>query len=137
MEASSERLTDKDYSIELQGEVCLVTFKPGTVVTPAMVKEAVARERLMDQREQIKDIWDFRGCTPSKNFTYGAIERFVEYVNSVFKGKWNSKTAFLVDENLAFGVTRMFLSLSERLPSEICVFHGESEAYDFFGLKPE
>jgi hypothetical protein len=137
VEASSERLTDKDYSIEMQGEVCLVTFKPGTVVTPEMVKEAVAQERLKDQRDQIIDIWDFRGCTPSKNFTYGAIERFVEYVNSVFKGNWNSKTAFLVDENLAFGVTRMFLSLSERLPSEICVFHKKSDADEFVGLQPE
>jgi hypothetical protein len=128
---------DKGYSIKMQGEVCLITFSPGTVVTPAMVKEAVAQERHVDQRDQLKDIWDFRGCTPSKDFTYEATHRLVEYINSVFNNRWNSKTALLVDENLAFGMTRMFLSLSDRVPSEICVFYKDSEAYEFLGLKPE
>ena len=42
-----------------------------------------------------------------------------------------------MDKDLAYGVTRMFLSLSERLPNEMSAFYKESEAYEFLCLKPE
>ena len=82
------------------------------------------------------DLWDFRGCQPSQNFGYEAMNRLVEAIKSrTGGGPWSDKTALLVDDATQYGLSRMFQILVDGFPTQIGIFMDEAEARDWLGRR--
>ena len=128
---------DGAYTVEVKDEAIFVTFAPGTEVTPDVIKQAVKDELDLDGGLDRKDLWDIRGCKAGKGFSFESMRSLVKYIKQANNNDWKTRTAFLVDQRLAFGLLRMFLSISGRSASEISIFYDREQAYDFLGLPLE
>jgi hypothetical protein len=124
---------DERITVEKQGHVVLVRFTPGSEVSPDMIMDALDFENEHYEIQGRYDIWDFRGCYPSENFNYDAVLRIIGHIETKFNDQWSAKMALLVDEEIQFGLSRMFKTLADNRPTEIGIFYDESAAYEWIG----
>ena len=124
------------FRIEHQGQCICVGFERGTELTVELIIEAMDRENDLYEIKGRCDLWDFRGCQPSQNFGYEAMNRLVEAIKSrTGGGPWSDKTALLVDDATQYGLSRMFQILVDGFPTQIGIFMDEAEARDWLGRR--
>lgn len=116
------------YKMQFQAGMVLVSFKEGTEVTPDIIIELIRRESEMFGVDFGNALWDFRGCLPSDNFGYAAVERIVNYIANYPQIQWNPRLAILVEPGVQYGLSRMYQTLVDEFPTEIGIFHERAVA---------
>jgi hypothetical protein len=122
---------DERFTIERQDHAILVMFEPGSEVSPEMIMGALDRENERFEIQGRYHIWDFRSCRPSEDFDYDAVLRIIGHVQTQYNDEWSAKTAILVDQDLQFGLSRMFEALVDSNPTEIGIFYDASVANEW------
>lgn len=125
---------EERFTIERQGHAIMVKFKSGSEVSPAMIIGALDRENERYEVHGRHHIWDFRGCHPSEDLDYGGVLRIIGHVQNELNDEWSLKTAILVDEDIAYGLSRMFQALVDNSPTDIGIFHDEAAANKWIRL---
>ena len=116
------------YTIDVEDNIFVVAFKPGIEITMELIIDAIDNEISMIETESINDVWDFRGCEVNKGFTYESMERIVHHIKWKKGDLWHNRTAIIVEDDLFFGMSRMFEAAAFELPFKIRAFHDESKA---------
>ena len=115
-------------SVTRSDNIIHVSFRPGCTVGADLLMEALQRDLALDDGEGNNDFWDFRGSNIDEKLTYQIVAQMVSQVGVSRKGRWNRKTAMLVDQDLQYGMARMYESLTDDMPFEVGVFRDEQEA---------
>ena len=77
---------------------------------------------------------DFSRAWPAVSVNYQTIERSRNFVSSIQDIRGKSKWALIAPNDPAYGVCRMFASLSDGLSIETRVFRNEDDARKWLGL---
>lgn len=117
------------YQIAFFDSYLLVTFQAGTLVTPAIILSVLNEEFRLPKASVVCDIWDIRGCEADRDIDANAMFRIVSFIKERFHSKLSHrKTAIVVDQDVTYGLTRMFQILADDLPYEIEIFRSFREA---------
>jgi len=111
------------YEISVERDYVLVQLSPDTRIDPetlvAMLEEVHTLEAYRVDKEAA--IWDFRGALPEMDFD--AMLRFKAYVREHYNASWTHHyTAIVADEELLYGLARMYEMISDDVPTETGVF---------------
>ncbi len=117
------------YKIECPHGVIIVSFPKGSCITPDLIIKVIERENAMYDVTQCNAIWDFKGCLPSDDFGYNALESIIYYISSHSEIQWKSKMAIVIDAEVQYGLSRMYQSLVENYPTNVGIFYSQDEAF--------
>jgi hypothetical protein len=121
--------TDVPYQIDQFDSHLQVTFDVGTMVTPEMIASVLEKEFNLPKESVVCDIWDFSGCTAARTIDAKVMIQIVDYIRERYHPSLkHTKTAIIVDKEVAFGLTRMFQILGEDLPYDVEIFRNLHDA---------
>jgi hypothetical protein len=126
-------MNEQIFTLEERDGSLHVTFISGHVVTPRHIMEAIA---LMNEHYDVpryNSLWDFRGCLAPDDFGYNEVEQIIHYIDVPIGSKWNPRVAILVEEDVQFGLSRMYQMLVEGFPTEVAIFYDPAEAEQWIG----
>ncbi len=123
------------YKIESLDGVFLVTFQKGTIVHPQLLIKAINFRKSLDEAGQQNSVWDFRGCLPSDDFGYDAMERVVNHINNYPAATRDLRQAIVVDGKVQYGLSRMYQILARDFPTDIIVFFDYMKAMEWAANK--
>ena len=127
--SSSDNHSEALYQIAFFNSYLLVTFQAGTLVTPAIILSVLSEEFRLPRAKVECDIWDIRGCEADRDIDVDAMFQIVSFIKERFHSKLlHRKTAIVVDQDVTYGLTRMFQILADDLPYEIEIFRTYREA---------
>lgn len=87
-----------------------------------------------DFETDLNTLADFSRAWPAVSVNYQTIEMSRHFVSSIQNLRGRSKWALIAPNDPAYGVCRMFASLSDGLSIETKVFRSEREARKWLGL---
>jgi len=118
-----------EYYIQIHDQYLLVCFKKDTVLSPDLIREVLTEQRKEKGHLVLNDVWDTRGCIPDRRLNSESIARIVDYIKELHApGQYHQKSALIVDSELAYGVSRIYQTLTEELPFETQIFRDNQEA---------
>jgi len=80
-------------------------------------------KRKIDEACDLHDVWDFRGTEPAPGIDFMSIMQFRNYLAKGLKDRASPhRTALVVDDDVSYGMTRTFQTISAQLPSAFSVF---------------
>lgn len=124
------------FEIRVEDAYVLVRFKPDIVLDDDLTIEILSNLYSMKEytREKSADLWDFRVCQTTLNFD--GVSRVVEFIRQHYDARWSHKrSAFVVDADVQYGLTRMYQTLIDELSIEIELFRDFDEAVAWIKAK--
>lgn len=125
----------KPYQIDTKDGVIFINLNKDAVIPPQYLIEVIDEMNRLYDVKSFNALWDFRGALPSSDFGYDAMERIIRFIDNHPKVQWNPYIAFLVDEGVQYGLSRMFQTLADAFPSEVQIFHNKTEAMQWITAK--
>lgn len=121
-----------NYHIEIAGQYIRVGFTRGTVLTVSLFREVLTAERGKKEHKVLNDIWDTRGCKVDSAVNSESIALIVEFIKELHApGLYHKKSAIIVENELEYGISRIYQALTEYLPFETEIFYSEEEAKEW------
>ena len=123
---------EKDYEITVEDDWVRVNVKNGILVTADFIIQALRELYSMEayQTEKCAGLWDFRGC--NTDIKYDSMMKIKKFIDNNYDPDWShSITAFVVDHDLLYGLSRMYEIISEDLPTTVSIFKNMDEAQDW------
>jgi len=115
--------------IMIEDDYVLVRPKPGMVLDDRLSIEILSALYSMKEytHEKDADLWDFRECRTTLNFD--GVSHVVEFMKQNYDTKWSHKrTAFVLDADVQYGLTRMYQTLVDELSIDVRLFRDFDEA---------
>ena len=117
------------YHIEVYDQYIRVGFSKGTVLTVDFFREVLAAERGKKEHKVMNDIWDMRGCVVDSEVNSESIALLIEFLKGLHAPDlYHKKSAIIVENELEYGISRIYQALTEDLPFETEIFYSEEEA---------
>lgn len=117
------------FEIRVEDNWVRILAAEGMVVNADLLISTLEELHSMEayRNEKPGSIWDFRGCASDLDF-----EKMLEvkkYIESSYDERWTHRfTAFVVDQDLLFGLARMYEVIAEEVPTTIRIFKDMDEA---------
>ena len=123
---------EKDYEIIVEDDWVRVNVKNGILVTADFLIQALRELYSMEayQTDKSAGLWDFRGCIT--DIKYESMMEIKRFIDNNYDPDWShSISAFVVDDDLLYGLSRMYEMISEDLPTTVNIFKNMDEAQDW------
>jgi hypothetical protein len=121
-----------EYNIEICDKYIYVRFEKGTVLSINLAREVLTKQRESKEHKVLNDIWDVRSCQPDQGLNSQSIGRIVEYIKELHSPDlYHEKSALIVDSELAYGISRIYQTLAERMPFQIRIFEDDQKAREW------
>lgn len=118
-----------NYHIEVYEQYIRISFNKGTVLTTGLFREVLAAERSKKEHKVLNDLWDARGCTVDRGVNSESIAVLVEFLKRLHPPDlYHQKSAIIVENELEYGISRIYQALTEDMPFETEIFYSEEEA---------
>ncbi len=120
---------EKGYEIIEEDDWIRVSLKKCKSVTADFIIRILRELYSMEayRADKIAGLWDFRGCTT--DIRYDSMMKIKKYIDSSYNQNWShSISAFVVDSNLLYGLSRMYEIMSADLPTTLRIFKDMDEA---------
>lgn len=119
----------KDFIINVEESWVRIQARRGMVVSAdqliSTLKELYSMDAYRD--EKWGSLWDFRGCKSDLN--YDKVQTVKNYMEGHFNKAWKHKiTAFVVDQDLLYGLARMYEMVAGQIPTAIRIFKDMDQA---------
>jgi hypothetical protein len=129
------RLTDdygKDFEIIVEDDWVRIQALPGSVITVdvilSMLKQLYSLEAY--RSEKTAGLWDFRGC--KSDLGHGKIEKIIQYIDIKYDPGWShTVTAIVADQDLIYGLSRMYEIMTDHIPTKVNIFRDMDEAQNW------
>ena len=113
----------KDFEILVEDDWVLIRVRPNSVVTTdfliSILNELYSLEAY--RSEKAAGLWDFRGCDSDLNFK--KFEEIKSYISLHYNPNWSHAfTAIVADEDLTYGLSRMYEIMTDDMPITTNVF---------------
>lgn len=122
----------KDYEIIVEDDWVRIRVKNNMLVTGDTIIQALSELYSMEayRNDKIAGLWDFRGCIT--DIIYDSMMKIKKYIDINYNPDWShSITAFVVDHDLLYGLSRMYEMISDDLPTTVHIFKDIGEAQDW------
>ena len=126
----------KGFEISVERDYILLRVEPGRTVTADLLFEMLGEAYSLRayQSESRAGLWDFRGC--SSDLHHEGMQKIRDFVTSHYDPSWSVKCTALAGEgDLAYGLSRMYEALSDRIPTTLEVFRDFDEAAEWLRKK--
>ena len=123
---------EKDYEIIVEDDWVRVNVKNDILVTADFIIQVLRELYSMEayQNDKAAGLWDFRGCIT--DIKYDSMMKIKRFIDNNYDPDWShSITAFVVDHDLLYGLSRMYEIISEDLPTTVSIFKNIDEAQDW------
>lgn len=130
MEYSVQRtcIVSDEFKIQTIDGIVVVQFEPGSTISLDTITRAVKLERSNVKRTGVNDIWDIRNSVISDDINFESVNQIINFLQSDEAFLKNSRTAVLVNNDVQYGTTRIFQTLSQELPSTVRIFEEMDDA---------
>lgn len=123
--------TKKDWRISLNQGVVLVQFSPGATVSAEVLvglHDFLAADP--EKYRKTNAVLDLRNIVPSGDTGYEQMQKIVHRFQVMRQAWWkHEKTALVVSNDLTFGLSRIYASLSENIENyRVKIFRDDLES---------
>jgi hypothetical protein len=119
----------KNYEIIEEDNWIRIRVKSNTMITADLITRILGELYSMNayRADKIAGLWDFRGCMTDIN--YESMMSIKKYIDMSYDPNWShSITAFVVDHDLLYGLSRMYELISDDLPTTLKIFKDMNNA---------
>ena len=116
------------FNIQTIDGIVVVQFEPGSIFSLKTIMQAIELERSDVKHVGANDIWDIRNCIISDDIKFESVNEIIGFLQSNEAFLKNTRTAVLVNNDVQYGTTRMFQTLSQELPSTVRIFEEMDDA---------
>ena len=122
----------KDFEIIVEDDWIRIKARPNSILTIdvilSMLKELYSLKAY--RSEKTAGLWDFRGCKSDVN--YEGMKKLIHYITIHYDPNWShTTTAIVADEDLIYGLSRMYEIMTENIPTKIYIFKDMEEAQNW------
>ena len=119
----------KDFEIIVEDNWVRIRVRPDSIVTNDLIlsilKELYSLEAY--RSEKAAGLWDFRGCKSDLN--HEKFDKIISYINRNYNSSWShTYTAIVADEDLIYGLSRMYEMMTDKVPTYRKVFRDIDKA---------
>lgn len=132
---------EKGFEISVEDNWVRIQGRGGIVVTNDLLISTLEELHSLDayRNEKPGSIWDFRGC--ASNLDFEKILEVKRYIENTYDVGWKHRyTALVVDQDLLYGLARMYEMIAEKIPTTLRVFKDMDEAENWLNavmFKPQ
>ena len=119
----------KKFAIIVEEDWIRVRVGPDCCVTSELIfsilKELYSLEAY--RSEKIAGLWDFRGC--HSDIDYEKMDIITNYISLHYDSNWShTYTAIVADEDLIYGLSRMYEMMTSHMPTITHIFRDMDDA---------
>ena len=116
----------------MEDEWVRIRIRSGTTVTADLIV-SILRELYATkayQVEKVAGLWDFRECR--SDIKYEAMMKIKTYIDANYNPNWSHYlSAFVVDRESNYGLSRMYEMISDNLPTVLGIFKDMNQAQEW------
>ena len=129
MNQPADRHGGKNFEITVEEHWVRLRVGPDCVVTSDLIfsilKELYSLEAY--RSEKIAGLWDFRGC--QSDIDYEKMDKISNYISLHYDSNWShTYTAIVADEDLIYGLSRMYEMMTTHVPTITHIFREIDDA---------
>ena len=109
-----------------------IRVQAGSVVTNDLIITILKKLYSMEayRSEKVAGLWDFRGCKSDLN--YDKFQKIKYYITHHYDPSWShTYTAIVADEDLIYGLSRMYEIVAEDVPTNKKIFRNIEDAQNW------
>lgn len=119
----------KVYEIIVEDDWIRIRVRPNSVVTSDLILSILQELYSLEayRSEKIAGLWDLRGC--SSDLNYEKLQKITSYIALHYDSSWShTYTAIVADEDLIYGLSRMYEMMTDDLPTITRIFRNIDDA---------